>query len=129
MTVPTVATFSAAALVAAHTALRDLIDAGSGPGLIRLRTSAGVLLAEVVLTDPCGTVNGTTGRLTLTPVAEVSALLSGTAAYAQITDSAGVVHLAMPVLAGTTAAQGFVVINSLALVQDAPVVLLSATVG
>jgi hypothetical protein len=129
MTVPTVATFSAAALVAAHTALRDLIDAGSGPGLIRLRTSAGVLLAEVVLTDPCGTVNGTTGRLTLTLPANVLALATGTVAYAQITDSAGVVHLALPAVAGTAAVPGALVLNSPTLLAGSPVDAVALTIG
>ena len=63
MPVPTVATYSAAALVAAHTAFKNLIDAGAGPGTIKIRNDTDVLLATIVLTDPCGTVNGTTGQL------------------------------------------------------------------
>ena len=58
MAVPTVATFSAESLIAAHTALLNLIDTGTA-GSVKIRDSADVLLAQIPLTDPAGTVNGT----------------------------------------------------------------------
>ena len=81
MPAPVSATYSAAALVAANTSFLDLIDAETGAGSIAIRSAADVLLAEIMLTDPAGTVNGTTGQLTLTPDGrEESSPAGGTAA-------------------------------------------------
>ena len=130
MAVPTVATYSAAALVAAHTAFKDLIDAGTAGGSIKIRDAADVLLATVPLTDPCGTVNGTTGQLTITPSGrDESADATGTAAYGEFCDSNGLVHLSLPAQAGSAAVSGKIVINSLSIVAGWPVEVLSATVG
>jgi hypothetical protein len=130
MPVPSVATYSAAALVAAHTSFRDLIDGGAGAGFIRFRDAADVLLAQVPLSDPCGTVNGTTGQLTFSIAGrDESADASGTCAYAEFCSSTGTVHLALPAQAGTTAVSGKVVLNSLAIVAGGPVEVLSAVVG
>ena len=130
MAVPSVATYSAAALVAAHTSFRDLIDSGSGPGSIKIRDSADVLLAEIPLTDPCGTVNGTTGQLTITPSGrDESANASGTAAYGEFCNSDGTVYLSLPAQAGSSPVSGYLVINTLAIVAGGPVEVLSAVVG
>lgn len=130
MPAPTVATYSVAALVAAHTALRDVIDSGAGAGFIRVRNSADVLLGQVPLSDPCGTVNGTTGQLTLSIAgADTSADATGTAAYCEICDSDGDVHLALPAQAGTTAVIGKIVFNTLSIVAGGPVEVLSAVIG
>lgn len=130
MPAPSIATYSAAALVAAHTAFKNLIDAGSAAGSIKIRSSADVLLAQVPLTDPCGTVNGTTGQLTITPSGrDESANASGTAAYGEFCDSDGLVHLSLPAQAGSSAVSGYIVINTLTIVAGGPVEVLSATVG
>lgn len=130
MAVPSVATYSAAALVAAHTSFRDLIDSGSGAGSIKIRDSADVLLAEIPLTDPCGTVNGTTGQLTITPSGrDESANASGTVAYGEFCNSDGTVYLSLPAQAGTAAVSGYIVINTLTIVAGGPVDLVSATIG
>ena len=130
MAVPGSATYSAAAKIAAHTAFKDLIDTGVGVGSIKIRDSADVLLAEIPLDDPCGTVNGTTGQLTLTlDGRDESANASGTAAYAEICDVAGAVQLALPAQAGSVAVSGYVVLNTLTIVAAAPVEILSATIG
>lgn len=130
MPAPSSATYSAAALVAAHTALRDLIDSGSGAGFARIRSSADVLLAQVPLSDPCGTVNGTTGRLTLSIAGvDTGADATGTAAYGEICDSDGNVHLALPAAAGTSAVAGQIVLNTLSIVLGVPVAISSATIG
>lgn len=130
MAVPSVATYSAAALVAAHTAFKNLIDAGSGAGSIKIRDSSDVLLAQIPLTDPCGTVNGTTGQLTITPSGrDESADAGGTAAYGEFCDSDGVVHLALPAQAGSSPVSGKIVINTLTIVSGGPVEVLSATIG
>ena len=130
MPAPTTATYSSAALVAAHTAFKNLIDAGSGAGSIKIRDASDVLLAQIPLTDPCGSVNGTTGQLTITPSArDESADATGTAAYGEFCDSAGLVHLSLPAQAGTVAVSGQIVINSLSILAAGPVEVLSATVG
>jgi hypothetical protein len=130
MAVPSVATYSAAALVAAHTAFKDLIDAGTAGGSIKIRDAADVLLATIPLTDPCGTVNGTTGQLTITMAGrDESADANGTAAYGEFCDSNGLVHLSLPAQAGSAAVPGKIVINSLSIVAGGPVEVLSATVG
>ena len=130
MPAPSVATYSAAALVAAHTSFRDLIDSGSGAGFVRIRNSADALLAQVPLSDPCGTVNGTTGQLTLSISGpDASADATGTAAYAEICTSAGAVQLSLPAQAGSSAVAGKIVLNTLSIVASAPVVVLSAVIG
>lgn len=130
MPAPSVATYSAAALIAAHTSFRDLIDTGSGNGKIRVRDSSDVLLAEIPLSDPCGSVNGTTGKLTFSISArDESANASGTAAYGEICDVAGTPHLALPTQAGTAAVSGKLVLNTLSIVAGVPVEILAATIG
>lgn len=130
MSVPTEATYSAAAKIAAHTAFKDLIDTGVGAGSIKVRDSADVLLATIPLSDPCGSVNGTTGQLTLSIAGrDESADAGGTAAYGEICDVAGTVHLALPAQAGTAAVAGKLVLNTLTIVAGGPVEALSATIG
>lgn len=128
MPVPSVATYSAAALVAAHTSFRDLIDSGAA-GFLRIRSSTDTLLAQVPLSDPCGTVNGTTGQLTFSFSGPDDSALAGTAAYGEFCTSAGVVHLSLPCEAGTVAVSGKLVLNSLTLLEGGPVQILSATIG
>ncbi len=129
MPAPSEATYSAAAKIAAHNALVALIDTGSGNGTLKIRTSADALLATVNLADPCGTVNGTTGQITLDFPTAPNASATGTAAYGEICDVAGAVVLALPAEAGTSAVSGKLVLNTLSLVSGTPVDILSATIG
>lgn len=130
MPAPTSATYSAAALVAATTAFRDLVDAGSSAGFVRVRDAADVLLAQVPLADPCGNINGTTGQLTLSIAgADSSADAGGTASYVEICSSAGTVHLSLPAQSGTSPVSGKAVFNTLAIVAGSPVDVLSAVIG
>jgi hypothetical protein len=129
MPAPSVATYSAAALVAAHTSFKDLIDAGTA-GFIRIRSAADTLLAQVPLSDPCGTVNGTTGQLVFSIAGpDTSADAGGTAAYAEFCDSAGTVHFSLPAQSGVVAVSDVVVINTLTIVAAAPVYVVSASIG
>lgn len=130
MPVPTEATYSGAAKVAAHAALRDVIDSGAGAGYIEVRGDALQLLATIPLADPCGTVNGTTGQLTLSIAgSDTSADATGTAAYADVCDSTGTAHLSLPAQAGTTWVAGKIVLNSLSIVTGTEVSILSAVIG
>jgi len=129
MPAPSVATYSAAALIAAHTSFKDLIDIGTA-GSIKIRDAADVLLAQIPLSDPCGTVNGTTGQLAFSIAGpDSSADASGTAAYGEFCDSAGLVHLALPAQSGSAAVSGKIVLNTLSIVAGGPVAVLTATVG
>lgn len=130
MPAPSVYTYSAAALVAAHTSFRDLIDSGASAGFIRIRDAADVLLAQVPLSDPCGSVNGTTGQLTFSIAGpDTSADASGTAAYGEFCDSDGDVHLALPAEQGTVAVSGKIVLNTQAIIVGGTVSVISATIG
>lgn len=78
-------------------AIRAAVDAGASGGFLRIYsgskpskggTPAGLLLAEVLLADPCGTSTG--GVLTITaPRTDTSANASGTAAFFYLVDSTG----------------------------------------
>ncbi len=130
MPAPTVATYSAAALVGAHTFFKGLIDAGGVAGSIKIRSATDVLLAQVPLAYPCGTVNATTGQLVLSIAGpDASADAAGTAAYAEVCSSTGTVHLALPALAGAAAVPGAIVLNSVVIVLGEPVQILTATLG
>lgn len=114
MPAPTVATYSAAVKIAANTALRDLLDSGSA-ALLRIRDASDALLVQFTLSDPCGTVNGTTGVLTITAPSATTVSTAGTAAYAELCSSDGTVRLSLPAQAGTTGVAGKIVLNTLAL--------------
>jgi hypothetical protein len=137
MPVPSVATYTPASLVAAHTAWLALLDAETGAASVAIRSIYDVDLAIIPLTDPAGTINGTTGQITLTPDGrEESAPSDGsaasgskTAAYAEIRNGAGVSLLAMPCQAGESPVSGFCVINSLTITPGIPVEIISLTIG
>ena len=131
MPAPASATYSVAALSAAHAAFRDLIDAGTGPGEIRLRDAADTLLATVMLDDPCGIINGSTGALDFAIPGGDLAAVTGTLyeGYAQFCDSAGVVHLTLPTETGTAAIPGKLVVNGFNLIAGAPLDVVLARVG
>lgn len=133
MPAPAQATYSAAALVAAHTSFRDLLDNHATlPGAIKIRTAGDVLLGTATLADPSGTVNGSTGQLSLDvdPVLrDESADAGGDIAYVEICDGAGVVHLALPAQAGTAPVSGKAVFNTLTVVAGGPIEITSVTIG
>ena len=129
MPAPGAPTYSSAARIAAHTALRDGIDSGAGAGKIEFLTSADALLGSVTLTDPCGTVNGTTGQLTLTAAGVGSGSATGVAAWGRITNSTGTVYLSMDTQAGTAAVSGKFVLSSTSITSGGAISLVSATIG
>ncbi len=131
MPAPETYTYSVAALVAAHTAFRDLIDGHATlAGSLKIRDTADVLLGTIPLDDPCGSVDGGTGQLTFAITGrEEGADAAGTAAYGEFCDGAGDVHLALPCEAGTAPVAGRLVLNTLTIVAGAPIEAVSATVG
>ena len=128
MPAPLVATWTGEAKVSAHTAIRDLIDAGTN-GILRIRNSADALLGSVTMTDPCGTVNGTSGQLTITFTGTGSYSLSGTVAYGELCKSDGTAVLSLPAASGTASSPGFIVLNTLTAVNGGPIGVLACVIG
>jgi hypothetical protein len=83
--------YSTAAKNARLNAVAATIDAGSGPGVLQIGTTAmGTVLATIVLADPCA-ASASGGVLTFSgfPRSDTSADANGTAAAARIRDSDG----------------------------------------
>jgi hypothetical protein len=83
--------YSTAAKNARLNAVAATIDAGSGPGVLQIGTTAmGTVLATIVLADPCA-ASASGGVLTFSgfPRSDTSADANGTAAAARIRDSNG----------------------------------------
>lgn len=130
MPAPDQAFFSVEALVAAHTLLRDMLDAGVTAAFIRVKDDADVLLATVPLEKPCGVVDAETGRLTLSIAGrDDSADASGYATYAEVCNGDGVVHLTLPAQSGASPTSGYLILNSTVIFATAPLDIISATVG
>lgn len=125
--------YSVAALVAAHTAIRDLLDSDASlPGKLDIYDDSvtPVLLGTITLTDPCGSINGTTGQLTLAQGArEESAPAGGTAAFGVFKAGDGSEVLTLDCQAGTEPVSGALVLNTLTIVLGGPIELVSATIG
>lgn len=89
---------STAARNATTNAITALVDAGSGPGVIEIRSGSqpataqdaatGTLLATVTLADPSFGASAT-GTATGTDPAAVSAVATGTAGWFRVKDSTG----------------------------------------
>jgi hypothetical protein len=124
MSVPTQATYTAAALIPAHTGLLAQINGGS----LKLRDANDALLATLALGNPAGSVNGATGVLTLL-AASGAVTAGGSAAYGEICDPGGAVLLALPASSSSVAVPGRLAINSTTLIAGAAVNLLPSTLG
>ena len=118
--------YNAALRTARLNAVVAAIDAGSGPGKIEIGTSGmGTLLAELTLSDPCGTVSG--DILTFATITQdSSANASGTAAAAQIKDSTGTVVVS-GLTVGTSGAD--IIFSSVAITAGQPVPMTSAAIA
>lgn len=122
------------------TAIRDALDAGSGPALATFYSgtqpaSGGALsgntpLGTTTLSDPCGTISGRT--LTIpAPSSDSSADADGTATFVRFTDSAGAFVMDLPVMSAAAwtaltadqkAAQGLVVtLNTTGIIALGPI--------
>jgi hypothetical protein len=83
-------TYTTAVKNARMTAVRDQIDAGTGPGVLQIGTTGmASILAEITLNDPSGTISGGVLSLSGFPKSDTSANNTGTAAAARIRDSSG----------------------------------------
>lgn len=81
--------YSAALRTTRMNAVVAAIDAGTGPGKLKIGTSGmASTLAVLTLVDPCGTVSGDVLTFDFDPdISDTSADNTGTAAAATITDS------------------------------------------
>lgn len=113
---------------AASTALRDLLDAGAGPGEIRLYTSANFLLATATLADPAGTIDAT-GALSLAVATQAVPIVNGVLHYATLTDSDGLVVMTLPAVGSNVVIPNALALPSLEVIEDAPVYLLNLTIS
>ena len=129
MTTVTEVSYSVASKKKGTDGIVELIDAGASNGNIKIYDDADVLLATIPLDDPCGTVSAETALLTFAIDGDETDATAGTAEYATVSDSDGTVHITMPVAEGSSAVSGYLVINSLTILDGATITVVSATVG
>ena len=131
MPVPTQATYSLEAKIAAHTALKELIDSDGSPGYISFRDENDEEMFYEYFTDPCGTISPSTGSLTLTlSTAQQTISQGGTVAYAAIlTYSASVECLRLPAEQGNSPVNGKAVLGNLTFVGGETVEVASIVIG
>jgi len=123
-------TYSVAALTAANTSFLNLLDANANPAKIVIKDAGNTTLAEITLTDPAGTISGSTGALTLgIATQETNAPATGTADTAELQDGAGLVHLTLPCTQGSSAVSGECVLSSLVITAGGTVDVISAVIG
>lgn len=119
---------------AAANAIRDLIDAGSGAGTIKIYTGtqpaspqdavSGTLLGTLTCSDPCAP-GASTGVLTFSAITQDSAAdATGTAGYARIADSSGNAVLDIEC---TTSTPNTLQLNTLSIVVGGPITCSSLT--
>lgn len=82
-------TYTTAVKTARMQAVADQIDAGASPGKLKIRDASNVVLATLILADPCGTAASGVLTIDFSPaISDTAADATGTAANAIITDSA-----------------------------------------
>lgn len=118
------------------TPIRDDIDGGSGAGTIKIYTgsmpattadaiTSQVLLGTLTFSDPSGTISG--GVLTMSAITDdSSADATGTATWARIADSAGVVVMDIDVT--NTGGGGALQLNTVAIVAAGPIKITAFTI-
>jgi hypothetical protein len=118
-------------LLPVRNAMLATIDTGAARPAFKIYDSGDVLLATLALADPAGSVNGTTGLITLTPgTPETNAPASGAASYATLSDGDGVIlENNVPVEQGTAPVAGKVIISTMNIIAGGTVELISATIG
>lgn len=121
--------YSLAAWVDAHTALLDLIKAGTGAALARFYDADDVLLAEATLNKTSSAVSLSTGDITLVvETQEDAAVAGGTADTLRIVNGDGDVVVSFPCKAGSAAEAGWCVMSTLNVIIGAPVEISSLAI-
>lgn len=119
------------------TQILNAIDAGAGPGTIKIYTGSqpassndaatGTLLGTLTFSDPCGTV-AAGGPLTASAITQdSSADAGGTAGWARIADSAG--NTVMDINVSATGGAGALQLNTTTIVAGGPIQVTSFVVS
>lgn len=116
------------AIYEANATLLTLLGAASGPAKITIHSNTDALLGTVALNDPAGTINVSTGELTLSAPGNGSVSAGGTASYASLRDGNDVVYRSLPCAQGSSPVSGYCVVSSLALVLSEPLQLVSFSI-
>ena len=119
-------TLAAALQVAIHTTVVTELGAGAD---CALTNAAGTVLAVIPLDTPAGTVNPTSGQLSIAFDGRCEAAASGTAAYAKLRTSGGTVLITLPCRSGVAPLSGYVTLASLTIVAGSPVEIDELTFG
>lgn len=128
MPAPAAAFYDTAIKVLLSTEFMALLDV-TGSCYIKLFDDDDVLLAQIFMTDPPGTVNAD-GSLTLTTLApDDSANASGIAAYMELYNPDDDLFLTLPVVEGVAAQSGYLVMTSTTIVAGQPVAVTGFTIG
>ncbi len=115
-------------LVALHTTVKEAIDDGTA-GSVKVKDASDVVLATIPLSYPCGTVNGTTARLTIVGGVDSNPTGGGNASHGYICDSTGKELIKLPAVAGTTPVDDCIMLDSLTVVAGIPLEMVSCTIG
>lgn len=131
MAVPTDQEYTTDAIIASNTGLlAGLVAAGTAGCSVKLYNDDDFLLTTVGLTDPPGTVNGTTGVLTLTSAGtNTPPSLNDFAAYCEICDADDDVFIRLPAVDSTTAVARSLAMNTRYVVVGGSVAITSLTIG
>ena len=118
--------YNAAVRTARMTVVRDAIDGGPAAGVLQIGTAGmALVLAEITLGDPCGTVTGDVLTFSGLPREDTAANASGLAAAARIRDS-NAVDVITGLTVGTSGTD--IVLDVVNLVAGQRVVINSATI-
>lgn len=118
--------YNAAVRTARMTVARDAIDGGPAAGVLQIGTAGmALVLAEITLGDPCGTVTGNVLTFSGFPREDTAANASGLAAAARIRDS-NAVDVITGLTVGTSGTD--IVLDVVNLVAGQRVVINSATI-
>jgi hypothetical protein len=128
MPAPTAAFYDTAIKVALSTEFMALLDV-AGTCYIKIFDNDDVLLAQIFMTDPPGTVNAD-GSMTLTAEApDSSANASGIAAYMELYNPNDDLFLTLPIVEGVAAQSGYLVMTSTTIIAGQPVAVTGFTIG
>ena len=118
------------AAIAAHTAIRDGLDAEGATAYVEIYDSSDTLLATLPLDYPCGSVDGGTGQVTISwGPRDDAAAAGGTADYGLIKDAAGAPWFELPCVESATPVADSIAMSSLTIVLGAPVEGGTFTIG
>jgi len=127
MPAPAAAFFDTALKVALSTEFLALY--GPGDGYIKIYDDDDVLLAQIPMNDPPGTINDDGSMTLTTSIPEDSAPASGIAAYMELYNPDDTLYLTMPIVEGVSAQSGYLVMTSTTIIAGQRVAVTGFTIG